>query len=150
MVISTIRVSQKTYTVPPVVHAVQGETNRTLRMELTDTALTDYDSPYTAGLYFKRSDGTYYNEECMTDPTYNRCEANMDQTLTQPGVTKCQLKIEDASGVCSTFDFNIIVHESMSGVSEEQLGYSLEEIQEAEAGHCGCAGGAGRPQQGEY
>lgn len=139
MVVSIIRVSQKTFAVPPVVHAVQGETGRVLWMELTDTALTDYDSPYTAGLYFKRSDGTYYNEECMTDATYNRCEAALDQALTQPGVTKCQLKIEDAAGVCSTFDFNIIVHESMSGVSEEQLGYSLEEIREiiegAEAGN---------------
>lgn len=130
MVVSIVRVSQKTFAVPPVIHAVQGETGRVLWMELTDTALTDYDSPYTAGLYFKRSDGTYYNEECMTTPSYNRCEAPLDQALTQPGVTKCQLKIEDASGVCSTFDFNIIVHESTSGVSEEQLGYSLEEIQD--------------------
>lgn len=139
MVVSIVRVSQKTFAVPPVVHAVQGETGRVLWMELTDTALTDYDSPYTAGLYFKRSDGTYYSEECMTDPANNRCEADLDQALTQPGVTKCQLKIEDAAGICSTFDFNIIVHESMNGVSEEQLGYSIEEIREiiegAEAGN---------------
>lgn len=131
MVISSIYLSQGAYTVPPVIHAVQGDTGRILWMYLTDTNLSsEYDSPYTAGLYFKRSDGTYYNEECMTDSTYNRCEAALDQALTQPGVTKCQLKIEDASGICSTFDFNIIVHESMSGVSEEQLGYSLEEIRE--------------------
>lgn len=135
MVISSIYLSQGAYTVPPVIHAVQGDTGRILWMYLTDTDLSsEYDSPYTAGLYFKRSDGTYYNEECMTDSTYNRCEAALDQALTQPGVTKCQLKIEDAAGICSTFDFNIIVHESTSGVSEEQLGYSLEEIREIIAG----------------
>lgn len=134
MVISEIYLTQKTYTVPPVVHAIQGETGRILWMYLQDTQLSDYDSPFEAGLYFKRSDGTYYNDVCMTYVSYNRCEAALDQALTQPGITRCQLKITDAAGECSTYDFNIIVHESMNGVSEEQLGYSLEELQEIIAG----------------
>ena len=128
-----IHLSSIKYGEQPFVYMVQGDTGRQLIMYIDD--ITSVDNGSTARLYFRRSDGTYYDTACEIAADINDniiCLCDVTQALTQPGITQCQLKIStESSGdtfEVSSYTFKIIVQPSVSGVSEEQLGYSLEEI----------------------
>ena len=110
-----------------VIHAVQNDTDRQVRMVLDDLTLT---SGLTGAIYFLRSDGTYYNETATLDTTTNSFVADLDQALTCPGRTIVHLKVTDTD-VVSSFQFNILVERDTSGVVSEQEGISLTEAIEA-------------------
>lgn len=133
-----IHLSSVKYGEQPFVYMVQGDTGRQLYMYLDDADLL---ASQTARLYFRRSDGTFYDTAAAIHPTADGASAEEDpsycwcevsQALTQPGITQCQLKIStEYSGntyEVSSYTFKIIVQPSVSGVSEEQVGYSLEEM----------------------
>ena len=141
MSVQVIHLSAVKYGEQPFVYMVQGDTGRTLRMYVDEEGDNIGAIPgITARLYFRRSDGTYYNEPVLIHIDYGEQEeildayywCQLDQALTQPGVTQCQLRTEWESGndtnTVSTYTFKIIVIPSVSGVSEEQVGYSLEEM----------------------
>lgn len=126
--IQIIYLTQGNFGVHPTVHAVQNDTGRLLKMVVRDIVLS---SGSVGGLYFKRSDGTYYNTTAELDLTDNAFTADMTQALTQAGDTRCNLTVTDSNNkTVSSYPFLIIVHESQDGTSEAQLGYSIEEITE--------------------
>ncbi|MBQ6035784.1 MAG: leucine-rich repeat protein [Lachnospiraceae bacterium] len=111
-----------------MIHAVQGDTGRRIQMIVADET---YDSGIVGGLYFRRSDGSYYNVETTFDASDNSFTADMTQLLTQAGKTWCQLKVSSADLQVSTYSFYVIVHKSANGAPEEQMGYTVEDLMSA-------------------
>ena len=121
MTTQEISLSQITPSVHQQIKAVQGDTGRQLRMNITDR----YFSSATAGLYFERSDHTNYSVSCAL--VNGSFEADITQALTQPGVTKCQLKVTESNKVVSTYTFQILVEKNMTGTATPQENYTIEE-----------------------
>ena len=128
-----ITLSQANYRFPPVIHAVCGDAGRLLWLKVDDVA---YTSQAVGVLHFTRPDGSYYSMQ-LSNHGNSEFYGGAYQTLTRPGVVKCQLKVTENNAPVSTYDFHIIVHESPDGVPEEQLGYSVEDIMEAAEGIMG-------------
>lgn len=123
-----IYLTQAQFGVHPVVHAVQNDTGRLLKMVVRDVTLTG--SP-TAELYFTRSDDTHFHTNAEFESQDNSFTADISQALTQAGDTRCNLTVTDGNEkTVSSYPFLIVVHESQDGTSEAQLGYSIEEITE--------------------
>lgn len=121
-----IYLTQANFGVHPVVHAVQNDTGRNLKMVISDVMLSG--SP-TAELYFTRSDETHFSTNAEYESQDNSFTADISQALTQPGNTRCNLTVKDSNDkTVSTYPFLIVVHDSQDGTSEAQLGYSIEEI----------------------
>lgn len=121
--IQTVYLNQTEYRVPPVIHAVQNDTGRKVKMVISDQVLP---SGSTATLDFMRSDRSHYSVTCEAFVAAdNSFTAEIDQALTQAGPTECQLKV---SGIVSTFKFIIDVQPDVSGISVQQDGYSVEQI----------------------
>lgn len=113
----------------PIMDAVQNDTGRSVKMIIDDETLS---SGNTGALYFKRSDNSYYNVSATLATGDNSFTADLTQALTQPGVTECQLHVTASSKVVSTYTFLVRVQPAVNGVpSEEQLGYTVEDIIEA-------------------
>ena len=119
--IQTVHLKVADYSPPQVVHAVQNDTDRSVKMILDDYELT---SGLTGRISFLRSDGTYYRENANLDVLTNSFTAVLDQALTCPGRTLVQLKVTDTDTI-STFSFVIDVHKDTSGTVSEQEGISL-------------------------
>ncbi len=124
----TIDLMQNNFKIPPLVYMVQNDTGRTLKMNIRDNTLEAGD---TAEVAINRSDGSYYTISATRVIGENAFSADMTQALTQPGLTKCQLKVTSSSLVVSTYMFGISVEASTDGVSEEQLGVSVQDLIEA-------------------
>lgn len=124
-----IHLTQDSYKLPPVIHAVQNDSGRTVKMYIDDETL----APGSTGkLYFQRADISYYNVTATLVLADNAFTADITQALTQPGPTQCQLRVTSSSKVVSTFTFIVEVQPAVNGVpSEEQLGYSVDDIIEA-------------------
>ena len=126
---SVIHLKSGTFDLFSPVYAVQNDTGRTLKMIVDDVTYSASDS---GQLYFKRSDGSYYNVATTFDSTDNSFTADITQALTQSGRTDCQLKVTDSGGdVVSTYTFALLVQADVDGVSTEQLGVTPEELIEA-------------------
>lgn len=119
--IQTVHLKVADYSPPQVIHAVQNDTDRSVKMVLDDYELT---SGVTGKIAFLRSDGTYYEESAVLDTSTNSFTAELDQALTCPGRTLVQLKVNSGATV-STFSFALAVHKDTSGVVSEQEGISL-------------------------
>lgn len=119
--IQTVHLKVADYSPPQVIHAVQNDTDRSVKMVLDDYELT---SGLTGKMTFLRADGTYYEASAVLDVSTNSFTAELDQALTYPGRTLAQLKVTDTDSV-STFSFAIFVHRDTSGVVSEQEGISL-------------------------
>lgn len=119
--IQTVHVNVNSYIVPPVVHAVQNDTDRQVKVIVDDMTLT---SGLTGKITFVRSDGTHYEASATLDTATNSFTADIDQALTQPGRTMVQLKVTDTLTV-STFSFAIFVEEDTSGTVTPQEGIDL-------------------------
>ena len=113
------------FTVPPVINAVQNDTDRQVEAYFGDFTLQ---VGMTGKLSFIRSDGTHYEVSATLSTANNTATAELDQALTQAGVTQAQLKITDSGNVGSTFTFMIKVQPDVAGISQQQDGYSVEEI----------------------
>lgn len=121
----TIELKQTTYGVPPVVHAVQNDTGRRLKMVVADEIVPNGS---TAELSIRRSDGSYYNIQCEQDEDDDQAfVCDMTQALTQAGKTECQLKV---AGIVSTYLFILDVQKDVYSGGEvvEQLGYNVQDI----------------------
>lgn len=126
----TIDLMQNNFKIPPLVYMVQNDTGRTLKMNIRDNTLEAGD---TAEVAINRSDGSYYTISATRVIGENAFSADMTQALTQPGLTKCQLKVTSSSLVVSTYMFGISVEASTDGVPTEQLGYTVQDIINAAA-----------------
>ena len=124
-----ISLNLNTFSLFPSVYAVQNDTGRELKMTLTDRTLVATD---TAAVAINRSDGSYYTITGTVDTATNSVTADITQALTQPGRTLCQLKITDTNDeIVSSYTFCIMVQPSTDGISEEQLGYSVQDLMDA-------------------
>lgn len=113
------------YTVPPVVNAVQNDTDRQIKVSFGDFTLQ---AGMTGSLSFVRSDGTHYEASATLDTVTNTAVAELDQALTQAGLTKAQLKVTDSGNVGSTFTFMVKVQPDVAGVSQQQDGWSVDDL----------------------
>lgn len=133
----SIHLTLDTYKLYPVSHMVQNDTGRNLKMFLDDYTLTGTE---TAVVAFKRSDATHYTVPATRVSGENAFIADLTQALTQNGITECQLKITESGGkVLSTYTFNVKSQDDTAGLSEEQFGYSVEELHNIVAEAEGCA-----------
>ena len=123
-----IHLNQNNFRLYPQVWMVQNDTGRTLKMILDDTTLAGTE---TGSVAIHRSDGSYYTISATIVGADNAFTADMTQALTQPGLTECQLKVTSSSLVVSTYTFMIHVQASTDGISEEQLGYSVQDLMDA-------------------
>ena len=123
-----VRLRTATYVIPPVVHMVQGDNGRSLKMILEDFEVEDY---YDCVLAVHRPDDSYYEIEALAIPTGNYVSAPAYQAITRPGKVECQLKVSMPGMLISTFDFVIMVHESVVGLPVEQLGYDIYDLIDA-------------------
>lgn len=125
----TINLNQNSFRLFPTIYMVQNDTGRELKMILDDVTLAGTE---TGAVAIKRSDGSYYTISATIDATNNAFDADMTQALTQPSRTECQLKVTASDDtVISTYTFIIMVQPSTDGISEEQLGYSVQEVVQA-------------------
>lgn len=124
----TIDLMQNNFKIPPLVYMVQNDTGRTLKMNIRDNTLEAGD---TAGVAINRSDGSYYTISATRVSGENAFSADMTQALTQPGLTKCQLKVKRSGLVVSSYMFAIMAQPSTDGVPEEQIGYNVQDLMEA-------------------
>lgn len=113
------------FTVPPVINAVQNDTDRQIVATLGDFTLA---SGMTAKLSFIRSDGTHYEATGTINTTNNTVTAELDQALTQVGICTAQIKVTETDGLGSTFTFIIKVQPDVAGISVEQDGWSAQEF----------------------
>ena len=113
------------FTVPPVINAVQNDTDRHVEAYFGDFTLQ---VGMTGKLSFIRSDGTHYEVSATLNTGANTATAELDQALTQAGVTQAQLKITDSGNVGSTFTFMIKVQPDVAGISVPQDGWSAQEF----------------------
>ena len=113
------------FTVPPVINAVQNDTDRQVEAYFGDFTLQ---VGMTGKLSFIRSDGTHYEVSATLSTANNTATAKLDQALTQAGVTQAQLKITDSGNVGSTFTFMIKVQPDVAGISVPQDGWSAQEF----------------------
>lgn len=113
------------FTVPPVINAVQNDTDRQVEAYFGDFTLQ---VGMTGKLSFIRSDGTHYEVSATLSTANNTATAELDQALTQAGVTQAQLKITDSGNVGSTFTFMIKVQPDVAGISVPQDGWSAQEF----------------------
>ena len=124
----TINLNQNSFRLFPTIYMVQNDTGRELKMILDDVTL---DGTETGAVAIKRSDGSYYTITATIDATNNAFDADMTQALTQPSRTECQLKVTASDDtVISTYTFIIMVQPSTDGISEEQLGYSVQQLRQ--------------------
>lgn len=113
------------FTVPPVIHAVQNDTGREVEAKFADFTLT---AGMTGELSFVRSDSTHYTVSATLNTGTNTATAELDQALTQAGTTKCQMKITGSDGLVSDFTFMVNVQPDVAGVSEQQDGWSVDDL----------------------
>lgn len=124
-IIQEVTLYCKRYTVPPLVNAVQNDTDRQIKVSFGDFTLQ---AAMTGVLSFVRSDGTHYEVTATLDTATNTAVAELDQALTQAGLTKAQLKVTDSGNVGSSFTFMIKVQPDTSGVSVQQDGWSVDDL----------------------
>ena len=120
-VVQTVHLKIKDVLSNQVIHGVQNDTDRVVKMVLDDF---DLSSGMTATLSFRRPDGTFYGTAATLDTTTNSFSADLTQALTCPGRVTAQLKVVDTN-TASTFSFYILVEKDASGVVSEQEGISL-------------------------
>lgn len=117
MSIQTVHLSRLKYSIPPIVHMVQADTGRNLKIIIDDETIS---SGSVGILCFERPDGTEYDESTAFSPSDNSFTANCTQGLTVDGKVRAMLKCTDSSGGVSTYAFYIDVQRSPSAEIEEQ------------------------------
>ena len=106
-----INLSVNHYGIPPVVHAVQGDTGRTLVCNITDMEIP---AGATAKFFAEKPSGAgIYNNAAISGNTVTVELTN--QTLAEVGTTKAQIQVANGDDTVSTFRFNICVEKTYSG-----------------------------------
>ena len=78
------------FTVPPVINAVQNDTDRQVEAYFGDFTLQ---VGMTGKLSFIRPDGTHYEVSATLNTGANTATAELDQALTQAGVTQARIPV---------------------------------------------------------
>lgn len=112
---------------PPIVHAVQNDTDRSLKIVIVDDTLA---SGMTGKLYFIRPDNTYYYANGTLVLADNAFTVDIKQALTRYGKVYAQLKITRSGNVVSSRHFIIDVERSANAALASQLGYSIDDMKE--------------------
>lgn len=136
MVYQTVHLSQKNYSMPPIVHMVQNDTGRILDAYMDDFVAMH--GSMSATLHFMRPDGSYYSvDDLYPEFPVNGFYFDMTQALTRPGRVVCQVKVNTlgeqgapATDV-STYTFYVDVQEAVDGLPVEQLGYDIYDLMDA-------------------
>ena len=126
--IQTINLTQLNWSIPAVIHAVQNDTGRILKMVIDDTTIEAGD---TASVSIHRPDDSFYTVNATKAAGENAFRFDMTQALTQEGTVECQLKVTSSEKIVSTYTFHVIVQKSTDGYSEEQYGHTVDEIMDA-------------------
>ena len=124
MITQNIHVRMDAYGIPPVIHAVEGDTWRYLDIYTDDAAIN---TSNTAVVAIHRPDDSYYTISATPDVS-GFYHLEMDQALTRPGKVECQLKVSSGDLIISTYTFYIIVEPSTTGLPVEQLGYDIYDL----------------------
>lgn len=127
MITQNIHVRMDAYGIPPVIHAVEGDTWRYLDIYTDDAAIN---TSNTAVVAIHRPDDSYYTISA-TPNVGGFYHLEMDQALTRPGKVECQLKVSSGDLVISTYTFYVIVEPSTTGLPTEQLGYDIYDLIDA-------------------
>ena len=127
MITQNIHVRMDAYGIPPVIHAVEGDTWRYLDIYTDDAAIN---TSNTAAVAIHRPDNSYYTISA-TPNVGGFYHLEMDQALTRPGKVECQLKVSSGDLVISTYTFYIVVEPSTTGLPTEQLGYDIYDLIDA-------------------
>ncbi len=136
MIYQTVHLSQKNYSMPPIVHMVQNDTGRILDAYMDDFVAMH--GSMSATLHFMRPDGSYYSlNDLYPEFPVNGFYFDMTQVLTRPGRVACQVKVNTlgegtapATDV-ATYTFYVDVQESVDGLPVSQLGYDIYDLIEA-------------------
>ena len=126
MSIQTTIVNLKHDGVAPIIHAVENDSGRELKMIISDETL---EAGCTGKLHFSRPDFSKYSVTATLSLADNAFTANISQALTRHGKVEAQLKITLSGVVVSSYTFIIDVQKNVSSVEIEQLGYTIEDIQ---------------------
>ena len=121
-VVQTIHLKVADLNASQVIHGVQGDTDRVVKMVLDDLGLT---SGMTATINFHRPDNTYYSTSATLGTETNSFSASLTQGLTIPGRVTVQLKVTSSGNVVSTFSFYLMVQATASGTVTPQEGIDL-------------------------
>lgn len=127
MITQNIHVRMDAYGIPPVIHAVEGDTWRYLDIYTDDAGIN---TSNTAAVAIHRPDNSYYTISA-TPNLGGFYHLEMDQALTRPGKVECQLKVSSGDLVISTYTFYIVVEPSTNGLPIEQLGYDIYDLIDA-------------------
>lgn len=127
MITQNIHVRMDAYGIPPIIHAVEGDTWRYLDIYTDDAAIN---TSNTAAVAIHRPDNSYYTISATPD-VGGFYHLEMDQALTRPGKVECQLKVSSGDLVISTYTFYVIVEPSTTGLPTEQLGYDIYDLIDA-------------------
>lgn len=109
----------------PIIHAVQNDTGRTVKLVIDDMVLA---SGSSGRLYFNRPDNSKYSTPATLVLADNAFTADLTQGLTRYGNVECQLKITSSGDVVSTLTFIINVEKDVGSATVEQLGYTIEDL----------------------
>lgn len=120
MIEQRIRARAGAYSVPAVVHAVQGDTGRVFVFELEDYTITGAEG---ASLNCMRPDGSFYTYAGTVSAEDNTVTVALDVeggALTQEGVCTFQLELTEAGLIVCTFRGSIIVEPVVGGEATQE------------------------------
>lgn len=135
----TVHLSRMVYRVPPNVRAVQGDTGRTLKMVIDDETLA---SGMEASLCFQRPNGTECDVVATLVLADNAFTADMTQGLTRSGTVRAKLSVLHQGKKVSTFAFNILVQDDISGELTPEQRSSVQDAENAAVAANNAAGNA--------
>lgn len=120
MIEQRIRARAGAYSVPAVVHAVQGDTGRVFVFEMEDYTITGAEG---VSLNCQRPDGSFYTYAGTVSAEDNTVTVALDDeggALTQEGVVTFQLELTEAGLIVCTFRGSIIVEPVVGGEATQE------------------------------
>lgn len=103
-----VKVTQINKGVNPVIHVVQGDSNRSIVAKITDVSITG-----TASMSFERPDGTVYTASATINTTDNTVTADLtSDMLNVVGNAKATFRVTSSNKVISTFLLYVAVEPS--------------------------------------
>lgn len=124
-----VKASMGAYSVPAVLHAVQGDDGRVLVFHIEDYTLTGSE---TASLMCIRPNGSAFSYAGVVDGVNQKITVALDQeggALTQTGVVAAQLIVALSGETVCTFKLGIIVEEALGGEATTEDVEFLAELQ---------------------
>ena len=128
MIEQRIKATFRNYSVPAVVHAVQGDTGRVFVFESSDYTITGYE---VAALFCVRPDKTAFSYDGTVDADDQTITFDLSDdegALTQAGVVAAQVILTESNSIKS-FKLGIIVQEALGGEATPEEKTFVEGLQ---------------------